>query len=140
MRHFNKNSIAPVFLSFESIGFSSINKKVKNPVSWYKKSILGVSTKIRNDFSDMDYIEKLDETSLSFLKAFNREYYNADFKHKHKKLHTSKKLKKSVYDLNNQKNRDIYALLKCRGRLLPSGCFPELTKESIIKRMQKNEN
>lgn len=135
MRHYNKHAIAPVILTFETIFYAEIVKPITQPTPWLKRSTLGVSCKIRNDFSDMDYAHKLDKNALNFLKAFNREYYNADLKHKYKKLHKSKKHRKSVYDLNNEKNRDVYALLKCRGMLLLAGCNPELIESNILKKL-----
>lgn len=87
-------------------------------VPWIQMATLAVGKRIRNDFADFDYIDKLDEKARNFLIAFHKEYYGTDFKHKHKKLHKSDKSRKSCYNRNNQMNRDIYAILKCRNRLV----------------------
>jgi len=84
---------------------------------WNDRSTLGVSVKVRNEYSDFDYVDKLSPEDLEFLKAFNREYYNADFKHVYKKLHKKKKDRKACYSLNNSRNRDLYSLSKVRRRL-----------------------
>lgn len=87
-------------------------------IPWIKIASLPVGKKIRNDFADFDYIESLDGRSYKWLMAFHKEYYGTDFYHKHKKLHRSKKDRKICYDMNNRINRDIYAILKCRHRLV----------------------
>jgi hypothetical protein len=46
-----------------------------------------------------------------------REYISADFNHPGKILHKSKKMRKSVYDANNARNRDSYAVTKSNGML-----------------------
>lgn len=51
------------------------------------------------------------------MSNFNREYAAADFKHPGKKIHRTKKLKKSVYDANNARNRDAYAVTKSNDML-----------------------
>lgn len=84
---------------------------------WERIATLGVSCIIRNDFSDFDYIEKLNKEELNFLKGFNREYYNADFKHKNKKHFKKPKDIKICNDLNNARNRDIYAKTKILQKL-----------------------
>lgn len=76
-------------------------------VKWKKYGTLGSSVKNRNDLSDYDYLHKLDKESLAWLKGFHREYVNADFKHKYKKLIKGKKKRKAVYDANNSRNRDF---------------------------------
>lgn len=111
----------PVYLnSFHGL-FDNKQVKPKSKraklIPWDMQSKAGVSCKIRNDYADMDYLETLDEKSLKFIKAFNREYYNADFKHKGRKLNKSKKAVKHVYDMNNQRNRCMYAKAKCSHRL-----------------------
>lgn len=84
---------------------------------------LSVSVKNRNDYADYDYIHKLDEKSLNFLKAFNREFVNADFQHKYKKLFKSKRAKKVCNDANNSRNRCLYNKLKwCYDQLRFTKC------------------
>lgn len=118
---------------------------------WSKKATLGVSTKIRNDFSDYDYISKLSKAELSFLKGFNREYYNADFKHKNKKHYKKTKKHKSkrkiCYDLNNCRNRDLYAIMKSidrletidSGRDIPNLFFSDNTEHRLFLYNSKGE-
>src|ERR1044072_3969977 len=104
-------------------------------MKWRSRSQIGVSRKIRNDYSDFDYIDKLDDKSLTWLKAFNREYYNADFKHKYKKLHRSKTERRICFGSNNSRNRDIYALLKTRRMLVTFGL--KFEKENVSIKLTK---
>lgn len=73
--------------------------------------------KIRQDLIDYDYVSKLSDEEKRFLNAFTEEYVNANFNHKHKKLHRSKRLKKDCYDRNNSRNRDIMSRSVAGGKL-----------------------
>lgn len=84
---------------------------------WKSRATLGVSVKNRNDYADYDYLDKLNEKELRWLKAFHREYINADFKHKYRKLIKSKKRKQEIYHINNARNRCLYNLLKWTNEL-----------------------
>ena len=75
---------------------------------WKQRATLGVSVLNRNDLADYDYLTKLSHTELKWLKGFNREFVNADFKHKYTRLIKGKKKRKSVYDANNARYRDLY--------------------------------
>lgn len=81
----------------------------KQVVDIYSRSRLPSSVKNRNEYNDYDYLHKLNEDELKWLTSFHREYLNADFKHAGKKLHV-KKNRKSCYDMNNARGRDLYAL------------------------------
>lgn len=113
----------PIFISTShGLYHKEKKKKIKNTIGFYIKPQLGVSCKIRNDYADYDYVSKLDKNNLKFLKAFHREYYNADFQHKHSKpLHKTKTLKKKCYSSNNSRNRDVYARAKCQNKLTTYG-------------------
>lgn len=75
-----------------------------------KKAKAGLSKRynaIKNRDSEFecDYLDKLTEEEKKWLHKFNEEYINANFKHGSKVLHNTKKLKKTVYDKNNARNR-----------------------------------
>lgn len=89
-------------------------------MNWKQMGTLGSSVKLRNDESDYDYLHKLNHKELNWLKGFHREYVNADFKHKYKRLFRTKKNIKMIYDRNNSRNRDLYGILKWTGDLLLS--------------------
>jgi hypothetical protein len=94
-------------------------------VNWKNKADLPVSVKNRNDLADYDYLHKLNKEELSFLKAFNREYVNADFKHKGKRIFKKKKERLKCYELNNKRNSDLYSKLKWTNNLFINGIVNE---------------
>lgn len=93
---------------------------IKKMMPWYIKNELNSTRRIRNDYIDFDYIHILNKEERAFLKTFNSEYNNASFEHKGSILQ-NKEAELDCYNKNNARNRDIYALLKCRGLLLTFG-------------------
>lgn len=73
--------------------------------------------KSRQDALENDYIDKLSESEKDWLNSFNEEYVNANFKHGGKILHNTKMLKKTCFDANNARNRDVYNRAKSSGKL-----------------------
>lgn len=84
-----------------------------------------LNLKTRIDLIDYDYVNKLDEKNKAWLNDFTEEYTNANLKHKGKKFHRNKSLKKDCYDRNNARNRDILTKLKAAGQI---EYLEELTK------------
>lgn len=76
-----------------------------------------VNLKIRHEIMDFDYLDKLSDDDKKWLSNFMREYASADFTHKGKKLHRTKKKIKAVYDANNARNRDAFGVTKSNGML-----------------------
>lgn len=74
-------------------------------------------SKIKQQYFDYDYIEKLSDEEKEWLSNFTEEYLGARLNHKGKKLHKTKRLKKDCYDRNNQRQRDIYNIKKVTGHL-----------------------
>lgn len=102
-------------------------KSKKQLVDWKAKATLPVSVKNRNEQADYDYLEKLSAKDLLWLKGFNREFVNADFKHSYKKVHKSKKRIKDCFDRNNSRNRDLYSKAKVENKLFIN---PEVFEKS----------
>lgn len=91
---------------------------MKPNLHWRQYATLGVSVKLRNDYADYDYLDKLNKEELRWLKGFHREYVNADFKHTHKKHYRTKKARRIIYGLNNSRNRDLYGIAKWSMKLM----------------------
>ena len=72
-------------------------------------STLGVSVKNRNEFSDYDYIAKLPDKELDWLKRFHKEYLQANIHHVGAKIIKGKRNHLALYDMNNARNRDLYS-------------------------------
>lgn len=64
---------------------------------------------------DYDYVDKLSDKEKEWLNTFTEEYTNANFNHGKKILHKTKALKKSCYDRNNSRNRDVLTRAKAAG-------------------------
>ena len=89
-----------------------------------------VTLRVRQELLDQDYIHLLSEDEKTWLSNFMREYASADFNHPGKKLHKTKKRIKSVYDSNNARNRDAFAVTKSNG-MLKNMAGTQLGKEDI---------
>lgn len=82
------------------------------------------NTKVRGEFIDYDYKDKLNEAELEWLAKFNNEFYGASVGYnpetgraKSGQLHKKKAQIKSIYDDNNRRNNDVLGVTKAN-RLL----------------------
>ncbi len=91
-------------------------KKPRRSDSKYPALDPKLNPKIRGILADYDYVDKLSEKDKSWLNAFTEEYVNANFKHKGKKLHKSKKAKRESYNRNNWRNNDVLNIAQVTGR------------------------
>lgn len=75
--------------------------------------------KVRREFIDVDYVDKLSDKEKEWLNKFMDEYNgaNLDFENPRKNLHKTKKLKKDCTDRVNARNRDLYAKSKIKNEL-----------------------
>lgn len=97
-----------------------VKKKKRNKRSITKYPALDptLNLRTRTELIDFDYIDKLSDKEKQWLNKFTEEYVVASFKkERHKNLHKNKKLKKSIYDANNARNRCIYTKNKAQGKL-----------------------
>ena len=108
-------------------------KKTKRSDVKYPGLVKEVHPKPRWEFIDFDYTEKLSPKEKEFLSNFNEEWLSGNFNHKGKKFHKTKKEKKTCYDRNNARNRDVYAINRTRGWISSTETAMENIKES--KRM-----
>lgn len=81
----------------------------------------GYNSRIRSEYLDMDYIDKLSESEKEFLNKFSEEWVNASFKktpngnYSRKNLHTTKAQRKECYDRNNARNRCTHSIARATG-------------------------
>lgn len=75
------------------------------------------TTKVRREYLDMDYLDKLSEKEKEWLNKFTEEHLNASFQNSSKDLNRSKTSKKKVYNENNARNRCLYGIAKASNRL-----------------------
>lgn len=76
------------------------------------------NSKIKQEYLDYDYVNKLNDEEKDFLAAFTSEYLNADFQHPLKRvIKKTKKNTKRSYDSNNARNRCMYSNNRAKGNL-----------------------
>lgn len=76
------------------------------------------TSRIRQEYLDYDYIDKLSEEEKAWLNNFTEEDLGASFNHKGKRLHKGKKKEKAIYDRNNARNRCVYSRSKAVGSMI----------------------
>lgn len=75
----------------------------------------GKFSRIKQEYFDQDYIDKLSDKDKAWLSQFNDEWLGANTKDA--RFHKSKKAKKRCNDQNNARNRDVYSNTRATGRL-----------------------
>lgn len=68
--------------------------------------------KVRAEYNDFDYLDKLSEEEKAWLNKFNNEYLNASFEHNETDIQSYEKYGKDSNDRNNSRNRCVYGQLK----------------------------
>lgn len=99
-------------------------KKKKRDLVQYPGLNKNLFSKVKQEYHDIDYVDKLDDEAKKFMSQFMEEHLGANLDEKrHKKkynkkvMHKTKKLKKDCFDRNNARQRDIYGLSKATGKL-----------------------
>lgn len=106
-----------------------VQKKTKTLLPKLKKNVRLKSlnpqyqTRVRKEFVDFDYLDKLDYKTKEWLAQFTDEYVGGAVK-KNKSgkiaaghLHNTQELAKECYDSNNHRNNDVYSVTKANGLL-----------------------
>lgn len=86
-----------------------------------KKSVPGLNkykfSKIKQEFHDIDYADKLDKFAADWLSRFMWEELGANLNHDGKKINKKKADKRRCYNANNRRNRDMYGVARATGTL-----------------------
>lgn len=75
-------------------------------------------SKIKQEFHDIDYANKLNEEEKAWLSKFMNEDLGANFTDKGDQIYKDPNAIKESYNRNNARNRDIYAISRAQGRLI----------------------
>jgi hypothetical protein len=75
-------------------------------------------SKVKQEFHDIDYSDKLSYKEKEFLSSFMEEILGARFNHNGKKLNKTKSSKREIYNENNARQRDTYAQGRATGRMV----------------------
>lgn len=76
-----------------------------------------LNTRLRQEFLDIDYVDKLSEEEKEFLHRFMEEEVNASFSNTNKDINKTKEEKRAIYNKNNARNRCLYSNKKATGLL-----------------------
>lgn len=87
-------------------------------------------SKIKQEYHDLDYVDKLSEEEKEWLSRFMEEDLGARLNHDGKKIYKKKLGKAECYRRNNQRNRDLYSLVQATGQLSVPENGPEGTQKS----------
>lgn len=74
-------------------------------------------SKIKQEYHDYDYIDKLDDKHKEWLSRFTEEDLGARLNHPNRKIYRKQKDKNGVFHRNNARNRDIQSIAKASGKL-----------------------
>jgi hypothetical protein len=87
-------------------------KKSKRSKAKYPGLVPRLTSRVRQEYHDFDYIDSLDEEAKEFLNRFIEEELNASFKNDDRDLNQETTEKRKIYNQNNARNRDLYGLIK----------------------------
>lgn len=76
------------------------------------------TSRIRQEYLDYDYLDKLSDKDKEWLNNFTEEYLGANFKHPGKKMHKRKREQRELYNNNNARNRCAYGTSKVTGSVI----------------------
>jgi hypothetical protein len=98
------------------------SRKGKTKTPWDKKRKYSgldpkLFSKIKQEFHDLDYIDKLTEEQKAYLNAFITEWLGANMNHSGKKFHKKVAEKRAIWRQNNKRNWDVYSIGRATGRL-----------------------
>lgn len=101
-----------------------VGKKVTKSTNRYKNTkykALEPEINLKSRYEEIEdiasYAKDLPEEAKDWLNRFTQEYVCANFKHKGEKIHTTEKLRKSCFNRNNARNRDVYTQQKAQNSL-----------------------
>ena len=90
----------------------------KRDKSKYPALTPNVNSRVRQEYIDYDYLDKLSEEEKQWLNDFTEEYVNASVGKQseahNNKFHNTPELVKDCTDRNNARNRDLYGRTRNR--------------------------
>lgn len=73
-------------------------------------------SRIKQEYHDIDYVNQLNDKEKEWLSRFMEEDLGARLNHDGPKVYKKKTSKTEVYRRNNQRNRDLYSLIRATGK------------------------
>lgn len=94
---------------------------------------------VRQEYTDFDYLDKLNPEELEWLAKFNNEHLNASFKKDNRKnLIKDPEEKNKIYNENNARNRCQYGRNKPKKKLLMYDFIGEETQFEVAEHDEVN--
>ncbi len=90
-------------------------------------------SKIKQEFHDIDYADKLNPADSHWLSTFMEEDLGARLNHPNKKIYKKKQDKLECYRRNNKRNWDIYSINKAQGKIAE---VSDLTKLDYLQNLE----
>lgn len=81
--------------------------------------------KVRQEYMDIDYLDKLSDEELKWLNKVIDEELNASFKNNSKDITKDPEKKREIYNKNNARNRCLYGIARATGHLEYKDIFSE---------------
>lgn len=115
-------------------------KKTKRDRYKYPGLMKDATSRIRREYLDQDYINKLSHEEKEWLSNFNEEWLGAKFNHQGEVLHKDKKEKREIYNRNNARNRCILSVAKARNQLVESEDLKSILENEENRRNVNPDN
>lgn len=115
-------------------------KKQKKPKSRRPQNaslIRKYNPRIRQEYLDQDYLDKLNPEEMAWLAKFMSEWNGASFNHDETDIDQSDEGYKASNDRNNQRNRDLYGMLKNKADKVGGANRRLVSYESLIPEIEE---
>jgi hypothetical protein len=112
-------------------------KKTRRSKHKYPGLIKQYTNKIRREYLDQDYIDKLSPEEKKWLSNFNEEWLGANFNHGGEILHKKKEEKREIYNRNNSRNRDIIGQMNAQNKLIASDKIKDMLEKEELNQNVK---
>jgi len=112
-------------------------KRDLTPKPGLKKTLF---SRIKQEYHDVDYADKLSEKDSEWLSRFMEEDLGANLNHKGAKVYKKKLGKAECYRRNNQRNRDLYSLAQATGKLDVIDDSPTSNPENALVELLDNKD
>lgn len=115
-------------------------RKTKRSQLEFPGLVKGATSRIRQEYLDQDYIDRLSPQDKDWLNRFNEEWLGANFKHPGDTIHKTDAARKEIYNRNNARNRDLLGQLKAQNKLMNSEVVKEmLEKEELTQNVTPDD-
>jgi hypothetical protein len=92
------------------------------------------TTRIRQEYLDIDYVDQLNEAERAWMNKFIEEELNTQFQNDGTDFNQTKQERKKIYDRNNKQNSDLYGNLKNKGNKF--GSKKLLNYDNVIEHVE----